>query len=225
MLAVWIPAFVAALVVGVIFGVLKRPREWVRDSWRAGRGKPYSELHAVLVGQIDPTWSVQRQTADGPQLSFQCRLNVTNGGNRTDAPVRGELRWNGHTTTFTTPLSALVYGVRGRVLDLAPNASAILTLNAWIRLTPSDDPKGDLRTEIVLFDRFEGSHKTRVTFRPIRQAVVPPGKCGHPTVKDDEFMYCDQGEGHDGDHSHRDESTGIVTSWGDDGTTQDFLVM
>lgn len=218
-------ALVAAVIVGLAVWIFKRPRQYLVEFIRAGRNKPYSELHAVLIGQFDPVWTVV-PTSQGPQIAMQCGLTVTNGGNRIDAPVRGELRWKRRTTTFVTQLTSVgPHGVRV-VPDLVAGASARLMLNAWVLLRASDKPAGNLRTKMVLFDRYGGSHRTRVTFSPLRQPIVPQGVCGMSTVRNNQTLSCDRPAGHDGDHSRMDAATGIATTWGDDGGPgQDFLVM
>jgi hypothetical protein len=216
-------ALLAAIIIGAITFAFERPRKYVVDFWRRGRNRPFSQLHVVLGGRWPSVWT-RVQSVEGPRIAWQCELIVTNGGNRTDAPVRGEIRWNQRAATFLTPLRPAAAGP-GRVTELAPEQAATLIVNAWTLLEPGDNPAGDLRAEVVLFDRFGGSHKTAVTFSPPPRAVVQSGKCGSSTVKDDEFIYCDQKEGHAGNHSRLDETTGISTTWDDDGGSQDFLVM
>jgi hypothetical protein len=152
-------------------------------------------------------------------------LVVTNGGNCTDAPVRGELWWHGRTTTFLTPLRPAVAGP-GRITDLAPHDAATLMVNAWTPLAATDRPAGDMSARLILFDRFDGKHEIRVTFSPPPRNVVPAGRCGQTTVRDGEVIYCEQPTGHDGVHMVCDQANGIVTTWNDgDEAGQDFLVM
>jgi len=215
-------ALAAAAIVGVIIWMFKRPREYLTKFWRAGRNKPFSRLHAVLGTHFPPNW-MRVDTAEGPKMAWQCELTVTNGGNRDDAPARGELRWNGRTTTFTTPL--IIRGQPTIVAALQPEASATLLLSAWTDLKDGEDPAGDQHTALRLFDRYGGSYRLRVTFPPVRRAVVQPGKCGVTTVRDNRTVFCEQPEGHDGQHMALDPDTRIVTTWGDDGGPEDFLVM
>jgi hypothetical protein len=47
----------ATPILGTVGFVFKRPRKYVIELIRAGRGKPYSKLHALLVGQFSPVWA------------------------------------------------------------------------------------------------------------------------------------------------------------------------
>jgi hypothetical protein len=217
-------AMAAAAIVGLIVWLFKRPREYLTEFWRAGRNKPFSRLHVVLGSHFPPNW-MRVDTAGGPKMAWQCELTITNGGNRPDAPARGELRWNGRTTTFLTALTRRNQLIADGALE--PGESAPLLMSAWTDLRDSEDPASDQRTVLRLFDRYGGSFQLRVTFPPVHRVVVQLGECRVTTVRDNRTVFCDQPEGHEGQHSALDPATSIATTWGDDDDAPggDFLVI
>jgi hypothetical protein len=120
-------------------------------------GRPYSTLHAAVVGHSGPIW-MRIDSPSGPQILWQCHLEVTNGGNRHDAAVRVELRWRNRVATLTT------WALPPRRETLRPSTSGRLKLDAWTPLDPGEDPAGDLEAELSLFDLYEGVHRTKVIF-------------------------------------------------------------
>jgi hypothetical protein len=100
-------------------------------------------------------------------------------------------------------------------------------MSAWTDLRNGENPAEDQRTVLRLFDRYGGSCQLRVTFPPVGRVVVQPGKCRVSTVRDNQTVFCDQLEGHEGQHSSLDPGTSIATTWGDDGDEPggDFLVI
>lgn len=211
---------IVAAIVALFGWIWKAPRLWIAEFIQAGLNRPRSELHAVVTGRFPPTWS-RVDTPDGPQVGWQCELRVTNGGNRVDSPVRGELEWRGRRTTFTTPMS----DGQGRPLPfLEPEWSGLLRLNAWTPIRDGEDPQGDQATEVVLFDRHEGSHPAAVTFSPVPKPVVTPGQCGSSSVRGPRTLICDRPVGHDDGHSVRDPATGVVSTWDESGPGPDFAV-
>ncbi|HXY43076.1 MAG TPA: hypothetical protein VEH29_02715 [Acidimicrobiales bacterium] len=214
-------AFVAAVVIAAVGWLWKAPRRRVAAFIRAGRGRPFSELHAVTTARVPPTWS-RVDTPEGPKMAWQCELIVTNGGNRADAAVRGEMRWHGRSDAFLTPIARL--DTHQLISELGPGAAGLLILTAWSPIGEGEDPAGDQRTEIVLFDRYGGHHGTEVTFSPVPRATVAPGTCGVSSARAGRTLVCDKPSGHDGAHSVLDRTTGIASTWDDYGPGPDFVV-
>jgi hypothetical protein len=121
-------------------------------------GRPYSPLHAAVVGHSGPIW-MRIDSPSSPRISWQCFIEVTNGGNRRDAAVRVELRWRKLVATVTT------WALPPRRETLRPSTSGRLKLDAWTPLGPGEDPAGDLEAELSLFDLYGGVHRTKVIFR------------------------------------------------------------
>jgi hypothetical protein len=212
---------IVAVIVAVFGWVWKAPRRYVVEFIRAGRRKPYSSLHAVVTGRMPPVWT-RVETPDGPQVAWQCELMVTNGGNRIDSPVRGELGWESRTATFTTPLAV---PNTGQIMTfLNPTWTGSLKLNAWTPLREGEHPKGALDAKITLFDRYGGLHRSRVKFAQMVGPVAPPGRCGSSSVRNGRTLMCDKPAGHDGGHSVLDPATRIASTWDENGPGPDFLV-
>ena len=212
-------ALAAAVVVALISLVFKRPRGYVVEFWRAGRGMPYSRFHIVLGSHWPSVWMVV-PSGEGPKIAWQCELIVTNGGNREDAPVRGELRWGKRSTVFTTPLRPTRHDQPTLLASLAPEEGGVLMLNAWTSLEPGDEPAGDLLAAIVLYDRHGGHHEAEVIFSPTPPPpprATPPGECGTSVDRGDRMVYCDLPVGHAGAHIAHDEVNGMRVRWDDDG--------
>jgi hypothetical protein len=207
---------IGAAVLVALFGIaFRRPREYIVEFWRAGRGRPRSRFHIILGSHWPSVWMVV-PSGEGPKIAWQCELTVTNGGNREDAPVRGELRWGARATVFTTPLRPTRHDQPSLLASLAPEEAGVLMVNAWTSLEHGDDPAGELRADIVLYDRYGGDHRTQVTFGPAPPApprVTPLGECGMSADLGARLVYCDLPADHEGEHVAHDEVNGMRARW------------
>jgi hypothetical protein len=211
----WVIGIIVGVIIAVALGVWKRLA--LIDFVRRGLNRSYSRL-SVVLGTMAPIY-MPVDTPEGRRMAWQCHLAVTNDGNRPNAPVRGIIRWDGHDTTFLTPLSNGVV----HVSELSPHQSATLHLNAWSPID-GEDPTDSQETRIEVVDRYNKVVRTKVTFSPPPVAIVPPGQCGVSIMKDGQRVICDQPAGHDsGFHSAR-ITPSLVTTWDDNGPAGDYAV-
>jgi hypothetical protein len=226
----------AGLIVAFILAVLKKPRTAILRIFRAALNRPHSKLHLVL-GPPPVIWTPIDAAPEGRCIAWRCQIVVTNEGNRTNAPVRGVLRWKRRDVGFATPLSIRVpipghmdYHQSQTVVDLTPNDTARLTVHAWTPLRDKREPSGTQRARLSVIDRYNTWHRVKVDFASIPPHKPMAGSCGKSTINDEKPIRCDLPSGHGGFHSAKHRLEGaiadVVTTWDDDKPgQQDYVVM
>lgn len=195
-----------ALVIGTgILAAIRKPWVWLSSFIRRGRGTTHSRLKIMVDTQIPPMWTFV-WSSGVPHVAWQCRLIVTNDGNRMNSPAKGELKWRGRSVPFAASLPHRSGGA------LPPEDTDRLTVAAWTPELPGESISGAQRCRLTVIDRYGHSSRLKVDFDPSPGIITD---CPDATMKNGWLQPCDLPKGHTEAHMSRRRELGydVVTTW------------